>query len=234
MNPIYSPVSTANNSTSSSGTSHSLAEKRRRQRINSHLSSLKRLIPHSGQKMDKGSLLACVVDHLKELKRNIPDEITSPNESDEVIVDHVTASTTTTGATTTTNTNSNNNDIGSSDSSNKGKYNNIYLKAAVSCEDRPELFMDLIEALKGLKMLRIIRTDIVTVGGRITLNILLITIENQESSSSNIIGLNSLKQSLKAALSRVITSSLSSSYWTSMSGFSSKRQRLLFPSHYSH
>ncbi|KAI3974526.1 hypothetical protein MKX01_020298 [Papaver californicum] len=234
MNPTYSPASAANNSSSS--TSHSLAEKRRRQRINSHLSSLKRLIPHSDQKMDKGSLLGCVVDHLKELKRNILDEITIPNQSDEVIVDHVTASTTTTGATTTTNNNSNNNnnnDIGNSNSRNEGKYSNIYLKATVSCEDRPELFMDLIEALKSLKMLRIIRTDIVTLGGRITLDILLINIENQESNSSNIIGLNSLKQSLRAVLSRVITSS-SSSYWTSMSGFSSKRQRLLFPPHYSH
>ncbi|KAI3932307.1 hypothetical protein MKW98_025027 [Papaver atlanticum] len=228
---------TANNSCStirSSSTSHSLAEKRRRQRINSHLSALKRLIPHSDQKMDKGSLLGCAVDHLKELKRNLLDEIIQqestiiPNESDEVIVDHVTASTTT--GTTTTN-NNNNNDIGNSGSSNKGKYKEIYLKATVSCEDRPELFMDLIEALKCLKMLRTIRTDVVTLGGRITLTIVLINIENQET-SSNIIGLNSLKQSLRAVLGRVITPS--SSHWTSLGGFSSKRQRLLLPQHHSH
>ncbi|KAI3992558.1 hypothetical protein MKX01_020850 [Papaver californicum] len=132
-------------------------------------------------------LLGCVVDHLKELKRNILDEITIPNDSDEVIVDHVTASTTTTGAATTDDNNNNNNN---------NKYNNIYLKTTVSCEDRPELFMDLIEALRGLKMLRIIRTYMVTLSGRITLNIVVITIENQES-NSNIIGLNSLKESLK-------------------------------------
>ncbi|XP_026417543.1 uncharacterized protein LOC113313032 [Papaver somniferum] len=131
----------------------------------------------------------------------------------------------------TASTTTNNNDTGNSDCSNKGKYNEIYLKATVSCGDRPELFMDLIDALKGLKMLRTIRTDIVTLGGRITLNIVLISIENQES-SSNIIGLNSLKQSLRAVLGRVITSS-SSSHWTSTSGFSSKRQRLLFPQHHS-
>ncbi|KAI3896115.1 hypothetical protein MKX03_020085 [Papaver bracteatum] len=231
MNPTYSSAPTANNSSSS--TSHSLAEKRRRQRINSHLSSLKRLIPHSDQKMDKGSLLGCVVDHLKELKRNLLDEIIQqestviPNESDQVIVDHVTASTT-----TGTTTNNNINDNGNGDSSNKGKYKEIYLKATVSCEDRPELFMDLIEALKGLKMLRTIRTDVVTLGGRITLNIVLINIENQES-SSNTNGLDSLKQSLRAVLGRVITSS-SSSHWTFTGGFSSKRQRLLFPQHHSH
>ncbi|MCL7043470.1 hypothetical protein MKW94_013392 [Papaver nudicaule] len=215
---------------SSSSTSHSLAEKRRRQRINTHLSTLKRLIPLSDQKMDKGSLLGCVVDHLKELKRtNILDEIfqqesTIPNESDEVIVDHVIASATT--------NNNNNNGIGNSNSSNQGKHNGIYLKATVSCEDRPDIFMDLIEALKGLKMLRTVRTDIVTLGGRITLNIVLTSVENQEG-GSNIIGLNSLKHLLKAALGRIVTSS-SSSNWTTMSGFSSKRQRLLFLPHYSH
>ncbi|KAI3934758.1 hypothetical protein MKW92_015344 [Papaver armeniacum] len=232
---FHSSAPTANNSSStiSSSTSHSLAEKRRRQRINSHLSSLKRLIPHSDQKMDKGSLLGYVVDHLKELKRNLLDEIIQqestviPNESDQVIVDQVTASTT-----TGTTNNNNINDSGNGDSSNKGKYNEIYLKATVSCEDRPELFKDLIEALKGLKMLRTIRTDVVTLGGRITLTIVLINIENQES-SSHINGLDSLKQSLRAVLGRVITSS-SSSHWTSMSGFSSKRQRLLFPQHHSH
>ncbi|KAI3934566.1 hypothetical protein MKW92_023435 [Papaver armeniacum] len=231
MNPTYSSAPTANNCSSS--TSHSQAEKRRRQRINSHLSSLKRLIPHSDRKMDKGFLLGCVVDHLKELKRNLLDENIQqestiiPNESDQVIVDHVTASTT-----TGTTTNNNINDNGNSDTSNRGKYKEIYLKATVSCEDRPELFMDLIEALKGLKMLRTIRTDVVTLGGRITLNIVLINIKNQES-SSNINGLDSLKQSLRAVLGRVITSS-SSSHWTSTSGFSSKRQRLLFPQHHSH
>ncbi|KAI3877044.1 hypothetical protein MKX03_004181 [Papaver bracteatum] len=210
---FHSSDPTANNSSSS--TSHSLAEKRRRQRINSHLSSLKRLIPHSDQKMDKGSLLGYVVDHLKELERNLLDEIIQqesaviPSESDQVIVDQVTASTTTG---TSTNNNINDNGNGNSDSKNK----EIYLKATVSCEDRPELFMDLIEALKGLKMLRTIRTDVVTLG----------------ETSSNIIGLNSLKQSLRSVLGRVITPS--SSHWTSAGGFSSKRQRLLFPQHHSH
>ncbi|RZC94086.1 hypothetical protein C5167_016780 [Papaver somniferum] len=226
---------TANNSCStiSSSTSHSLAEKRRRQRINSHLSALKRHVPHSDNKMDKGSLLGCVVDHLKELKRSLVGEIIHqgsaiPNESDEIIVDHMTASTTTIGATN----NNNNNGTGNSDCSNKGKYNEIYLMATVSCEDRPQLFMDLIDALKGLKMLRTIRTEIVTLGGRITLNIVLINIDNHES-SSNINCLNSLKQSLRAVLGRVITPP-SSSHWTSTSGFSSKRQRLLFPQRHSH
>ncbi|RZC84509.1 hypothetical protein C5167_047294 [Papaver somniferum] len=233
MHPqVQADAPTSNNSCSSS-TSHSLAEKRRRQRINSHLSALKRLVPHSDKKMDKGSLLGCVVDHLKELKRSLLGEIihqgsTIPNESDEIIVDHMTASTTTIGATT----NNNNNDTGNSDCSNKGKYNEIYLKATVSCEDRPQLFMDLIDALKGLKMLRTIRTDIVTLGGRITLNIVLINIDNHES-SGNINCLNSLKQSLRAVLGRVITPP-SSSHWISTSGFSSKRQRLLFPQHHSH
>ncbi|XP_038885838.1 transcription factor AIG1-like [Benincasa hispida] len=48
--------------------SHKEAERRRRQRINSHLSTLRTLLPNT-TKTDKASLLAEVVNHVKELRR---------------------------------------------------------------------------------------------------------------------------------------------------------------------
>ncbi|KAB2084651.1 hypothetical protein ERO13_A05G330901v2 [Gossypium hirsutum] len=49
-------------------TSHSQAEKRRRDRINAQLSALRELIPMS-HKMDKAALLKCAVEQVKDLKR---------------------------------------------------------------------------------------------------------------------------------------------------------------------
>ncbi|KAK6134031.1 hypothetical protein DH2020_032210 [Rehmannia glutinosa] len=48
--------------------SHSEAERRRRERINNHLAKLRSLLP-STTKTDKASLLAEVIQHVKELKR---------------------------------------------------------------------------------------------------------------------------------------------------------------------
>ncbi|RYR46431.1 hypothetical protein Ahy_A07g032169 [Arachis hypogaea] len=51
----------------SASKSHSQAEKRRRDRINAQLATLRKLIPKS-DKMDKAALLGSVVDHVKDLK----------------------------------------------------------------------------------------------------------------------------------------------------------------------
>jgi len=44
--------------------------------------------------------------------------------------------------------------------------NNIEIKVSVSCDDRPELFTELIQVIKGLR-LTTIRADMASVGGRI-------------------------------------------------------------------
>ncbi|KAJ6987955.1 transcription factor bHLH30-like [Populus alba x Populus x berolinensis] len=69
--------------------SHSEAERRRRERINNHLAKLRSLLP-STTKTDKASLLAEVIQHVKELKRQtslIAETSPVPTEMDELTVD---------------------------------------------------------------------------------------------------------------------------------------------------
>ncbi|CAN1839423.1 Transcription factor bHLH30 [Linum perenne] len=133
--------------------SHSEAERRRRERINNHLAKLRSLLP-STTKTDKASLLAEVIQHVKELKRqtNLIAETTPlPTESDELTVDA---------------TNSVDED---------GKF---VIKASLCCEDRSDLLPDLIKTLKSLR-LRTLKAEITTLGGRVK-NVLFITADDQD------------------------------------------------------
>ncbi|KAF8086115.1 hypothetical protein N665_0634s0002 [Sinapis alba] len=68
--------------------SHRLAEKRRRDRINSHLSALRKLVPNS-DKVCLSALLATVIEQVKELKQTAtqsPSFQDLPTEADEVTV----------------------------------------------------------------------------------------------------------------------------------------------------
>ncbi|KAL6195985.1 hypothetical protein ACLB2K_031602 [Fragaria x ananassa] len=122
---------------------HKEAEKRRRERINSHLDKLRSLLP-CNSKTDKASLLAKVVERVKELKQQM-SEITEletfPSEADEITVL----------------------------CSSEDEYSNnggIIFKASLSCEDRAELLPDLIEILKSLH-LKTLKAEMATLGGRI-------------------------------------------------------------------
>ncbi|CAA6671549.1 unnamed protein product [Spirodela intermedia] len=69
--------------------SHSEAERRRRERINAHLSTLRTLIPGTG-KMDKAALLTEVISRIKELKTStteISQGVNVPADADEVKVE---------------------------------------------------------------------------------------------------------------------------------------------------
>ncbi|EYU22625.1 hypothetical protein MIMGU_mgv1a012168mg [Erythranthe guttata] len=136
--------------------SHSEAERRRRERINNHLAKLRSLLP-STTKTDKASLLAEVIQHVKELKRQtslIEETSPVPTETDELTVDNA------------------------SDAGEDGKW---IVKASICCEDRPELLPELIKALKSMR-LRTLRAEITTLGGRVK-NVLYITAEEEEFSN---------------------------------------------------
>ncbi|KAK7281129.1 hypothetical protein RIF29_08845 [Crotalaria pallida] len=188
----------------SASKSHSQAEKRRRDRINTQLASLRKLIPKS-EKMDKAALLGSVIDHVKDLKRkalNISRDFnTIPTEFDEVTIDY---------------------DHAQDESSTKVKKfeDNIIIKASVCCDDRPELFSELIQVLKGLR-LTAVKADIASVGGRIKSILVLCSKDREEG-----VCLSTLKQSLKSAVTKIASSSMASNYTNR-----SKRQRFFFPSH---
>ncbi|RHN68421.1 putative transcription factor bHLH family [Medicago truncatula] len=190
----------------SASKSHSQAEKRRRDRINTQLANLRKLIPKS-DKMDKAALLGSVIDQVKDLKRKAMDVsrvITVPTEIDEVSIDynHVVED--------ETNTNK----------VNKFK-DNIIIKASVCCDDRPELFSELIQVLKSLR-LTTVKADIASVGGRIKSILVLCSKDSEEN-----VCINTLKQSLKSAVTKIASSSMVSNCPTR-----SKRQRFFLPSHF--
>ncbi|XP_010271836.1 PREDICTED: transcription factor bHLH106-like [Nelumbo nucifera] len=135
---------------------HKEAEKRRRERINSHLDKLRTLLP-CNSKTDKASLLAKVIQHVKELKQQtseIPELELFPSETDEITVFP-------------------------GDFSGTGR---LILKASLCCEDRSDLLPDLIETLKSLR-LKTIRAEMATLGGRVR-NVLVVAGEGDNSDES--------------------------------------------------
>lgn len=127
--------------------SHKEAERRRRQRINSHLSTLRTLLPNT-TKTDKASLLAEVVSHVKELRR-LATEVAHrstdqcggggvswpfPSEEDEATLCYC-------------------------DSENR------IMRATVCCDERSGLNRDLMQAIRSVHV-RVVRAETMTLGGR--------------------------------------------------------------------
>uniref|UniRef100_A0A6N2MR81 BHLH domain-containing protein n=1 Tax=Salix viminalis TaxID=40686 RepID=A0A6N2MR81_SALVM len=157
--------------------SHSEAERRRRERINNHLAKLRSLLP-STTKTDKASLLAEVIQHVKELKRQtslIAETSPVPTEMDELTVDTA---------------------------DEDGKF---VLKASLCCEDRSDLLPDLIKTLKALR-LRTLKAEITTLGGRVK-NVLFIAGEDDSSSDINDqqplqYSISSIQEALKSVMEK--------------------------------
>ncbi|KAG0473560.1 hypothetical protein HPP92_015417 [Vanilla planifolia] len=175
---LHHPPSSSSSSSTEARTAealrvHSLAEKRRRERINTHLSTLRQMIPNAN-KMDKASLLTQVIQHLRELKQKAMD--VSMNSAVPSEVNHVR--------------------VESSSSSSVGE-EGIQIKATLCCDDRPELFSDLLRAFRSLR-LTVLRAELTSVGGR-TQNVF--TLCKKDGNRS--MGVSSLMESLKQLLARV-------------------------------
>lgn len=128
---------------------------------------------------DKASLLAEVIQHVKELKRQtslIAETSPVPTEIDELTVDN--------------------------EPDQDGK---PVIKASICCEDRSDLLPDLIKTLKALR-LRTVKAEITTLGGRVK-NVLFITGE-EESNSCDGEGeqqqhsISSIQEALKAVMEK--------------------------------
>ncbi|XP_071717347.1 transcription factor bHLH30-like [Rutidosis leptorrhynchoides] len=157
---------------------HSEAERRRRERINGHLSMLRSLIPGTN-KMDKASLLAEVIIHLKKLRRNCVEStkgVLIPMDIDEVKVEEQ--------------------DDNTQDES------SYSIRASLCCEYKHEVLSDLKEALDGLH-LKTIRSEIATLGGRM-INLFVITGSKHEVNISDIV--SSVQQALKSVLDKFYAS----------------------------
>ncbi|KAL8196369.1 hypothetical protein R6Q57_024664 [Mikania cordata] len=142
--------------------SHSEAERRRRERINNHLARL-----------HKASLLAEVIQHVKELKRQtsiIAEQSPVPTETDELTIDNT-----------------------------SDEQGNFVIRASLCCEDRSDLLPDLIKTLKALR-LRTLKAEITTLGGRMK-NVLFIT-GDQDSNNNEAINysINMIQEAFKAVM----------------------------------
>ncbi|XP_047328141.1 transcription factor bHLH51-like [Impatiens glandulifera] len=196
----------------SASRSHSQAEKRRRDRINTQMAALRKLVPKS-DKMDKAALLGSVIEQVKDLKRKATEASKSlivPVDIDEVTVELFLDE-------------EEDEEAAAAAAACSSEINNnpesILIRASVCCEDRPELFEELSQALKSLN-LGTVRAEISSLGGRVKSILVLCT--------SKGVCLNSLKQSLKGVLVKIASSSETSG--ASSYTIKSRRQRFFFPS----
>ncbi|KAL4291329.1 hypothetical protein GQ457_14G026160 [Hibiscus cannabinus] len=200
------PPSTTPDKAATVSKSHSEAEKRRRDRINAQLAALRKLIPKSN-KMDKAALLGSAIDQVKDLKRKateIGKAFAIPSETDEVTVDC---------------------DV---------PEDKMFIRASVCCDDRPEVFAELIRVFKGLR-LNIVNAEISSVGGRIKSE-LIVCDNNNDKEGVPVpvpvsVSVSTLKQSLNVVVNRI--NALSSDASKSHCRIRSKRQRLFLPSQFS-
>lgn len=154
--------------------SHSEAERRRRERINTHLATLRTLLP-SPTKTDKASLLAEVIDQVKMLKRQFSDiyEYSSmPTDHDELSVEREPASA-------------------------EGK---IMIKATLCCDDRHDLMTDLRHALDKLN-LQTVKAEMSTLGGRIK-NVFIMTLKEKAIEQGQDISVKCVQEALRVVMER--------------------------------
>ncbi|KAM0049677.1 putative transcription factor bHLH family [Helianthus debilis subsp. tardiflorus] len=157
---------------------HSEAERRRRERINGHLSVLRSLLPGTA-KMDKASLLAEVISNLKQLRKTATKAtkgVLIPMDIDEVKVEQQ--------------------DDNSLDES------SYSIRASLCCEYKHEVLSDLKEALDGLN-LKTIRTEIATLGSRM-MNLFVITGSKDDVNIKDIV--SSIHHALKSVLDKFYAS----------------------------
>lgn len=178
---------------------HSEAERRRRERINGHLTSLRGLIPGTN-KMDKAALLAEVINHVKELRKKATEATKGmlvPTDTDEVRVEEHQA-----------------------DAAGEASYT---IRAFLCCDYKHELLSDLRQALETLP-LKTVSAEIATLGSRMV-NVFEMTGSDQgnlENSEGRELLVNSVRQALRSVLDKFYASE----EFLSRNALSSKRRRV--------
>ncbi|KAL7087004.1 hypothetical protein ACP275_13G038400 [Erythranthe tilingii] len=172
---------------------HSQAERRRRERINAHLATLRTLIPGT-VKLDKAALLGEVVNRVKELRRSMVEATNGalvPTEVDEVIVEQH-----------------------KDENPNNCKTSSVSIRASLCCDFTHELLSDLRQALDETLPLNanITRAEIATMGSRMV-NVFLISGQNESANNAEGIGdqesqllITSVRQALQSVLDKYYAS----------------------------
>ncbi|KAJ9690672.1 hypothetical protein PVL29_013040 [Vitis rotundifolia] len=159
--------------------SHSEAERRRRERINGHLSTLRGFVPCT-EKMDKATLLAEVIQQVKELKKNAAEAskgLLLPMEVDEVRVEP--------------------HDDGTGDGTS-------YFMASVCCDYSPGLLSDIRQTLDTLNITTV-KAEISSLGGRMKSMFIFTSCKKHKSNDSEAHRLlaSSVHQALSSVLDKV-------------------------------
>ncbi|XP_059663235.1 transcription factor bHLH30-like [Cornus florida] len=178
---------------------HSEAERRRRERINGHLSTLRSLVPGTN-KMDKASLLAEAINRLKELRKNAAEAtkgVLIPMDIDEVRVEQ---------------------EDGSDGSS-------FSIRASLCCDYRHEILSDLKQALDALH-LKTVRAEISTLGSRM-INVFVINCCKEENIKDTE-ECQLLATSVRQAMRSVLDKFYASQEFSSRTSLSNKRRRASF------
>ncbi|PIN13048.1 hypothetical protein CDL12_14331 [Handroanthus impetiginosus] len=177
--------------------SHSEAERRRRERINAHLMTLRGLVPNN-EKMDKATLLAEVINQVKQLKATATqanEGLHIPMDADEVEVEIL----------------KNNEDDGS-----------FLLRASLCCNYKPDLMYDLKQAINDLPV-QVLKCELSTLGGRLK-SVFLIT--TREGDSDSVAGQELIVSSVRMALSNILDKVTASAEYDQELFYPQKRRRL--------
>ncbi|PKI70763.1 hypothetical protein CRG98_008855 [Punica granatum] len=178
--------------------SHSEAERRRRERINSHLATLRGLVPCT-EKMDKATLLAEVINQVKKLKSNAikaTEGLLIPMDADEVNVELC------------------------KDETGDGSFS---LRASICCEYRPTLLSEIRKAFEALP-LKPVKAEISAVGSRLK-NIFIFTSQRCTGDGDLEEGQHHI-ESVRYALNLILEKAPDSSEYCPRSTPPSKRRRV--------
>lgn len=180
--------------------SHSEAERRRRERINAHLATLRGLVP-CNEKMEKAKLLAEVISQVKQLQKTAKqtsENFFLPLDSDEVRVEQL------------------------DEKSGEGTFT---FKASLCCDYRPGLLSDLKKAIDSLP-LTLLRSEISTLGGRLMNVFFFTSSERRDIGSAE--AREQLVSSVHQALSSILDKFAALSDYSPRTTFPNKRQRLSY------
>ncbi|KAL4291529.1 hypothetical protein GQ457_14G009330 [Hibiscus cannabinus] len=184
--------------------SHSEAERRRRERINAHLNTLRTLLP-GRDKMDKATLLGEVVRQVKQLKKNATEASRGflvPMDDDEVRVDACIDD--------------------DDDDEGVGTY---CFKASICCDYRPELLTDLRQALDALPV-KMVKAEISTLGSRLRNDFVFTGCRTAGANDAE--AREDIARCIRQAMNCVLEKASITQEYSLHSAFPKKRQRLSF------